>query len=368
MYPYLSKSSMHIIQIVPRLPPAIDGVGDYAYCLARQMRQDFGIQTYFIGCDPNGIRAADLDGFPVSWLDRHSAFDLFSLLKHHPGVNILLHYVGYGYAKRGCPTWLVNALDQWHSSNSNARLVTMFHEVYASGPPWSSSFWLSSLQKQLATRLARLSDHCVTSKDLYAKILQQMSQGKHTQISALPVFSTIGEPEQVLQLQDRDRQLVIFGRPGNRLQVYQSSLKKLTHICENLNIQKVLDIGAPIGQTPSSVSGVPIIKMGSKTAAQLSNLFSTSIAGFLDYNSDYLGKSTIFAAYCAYGMLPISAQCSTQTIDGIVPGKHYWFLDQSQTDPKNWAELQAIADNAHFWYQTHSLSIQTKVFVARFAG
>jgi len=39
---------MNIIQIVPRLPPVIDGVGDYALNLARQLPKDFNIQTHFI--------------------------------------------------------------------------------------------------------------------------------------------------------------------------------------------------------------------------------------------------------------------------------------------------------------------------------
>lgn len=37
-----------IIQIVPQLPPAINGLGDYALNLARQLRQDFAIETHFV--------------------------------------------------------------------------------------------------------------------------------------------------------------------------------------------------------------------------------------------------------------------------------------------------------------------------------
>jgi hypothetical protein len=38
---------MRIIAIVTNLPPAIDGVGDYALHLARQLRQDHNIYTCF---------------------------------------------------------------------------------------------------------------------------------------------------------------------------------------------------------------------------------------------------------------------------------------------------------------------------------
>ena len=37
-----------VYSIVPRLPPAIDDVGDYTLNLARQLRKDFIIQTHFI--------------------------------------------------------------------------------------------------------------------------------------------------------------------------------------------------------------------------------------------------------------------------------------------------------------------------------
>lgn len=36
-----------IIQIVPRLPPAIDGVGDYALNLARQLRKIINFRAFF---------------------------------------------------------------------------------------------------------------------------------------------------------------------------------------------------------------------------------------------------------------------------------------------------------------------------------
>jgi hypothetical protein len=86
-----------------------------------------------------------------------------------------------------------------------------------------------------------------------------------------------------------------------------------------------------------------------------------SIAGFFDYNPDFLAKSGIFAAYCAHGLLPVSARCSALPVDSIEAGKHYWMPDGSTTGLKE-LELQAIANNAHTWYQTHNLSVQARIF------
>jgi hypothetical protein len=93
-----------------------------------------------------------------------------------------------------------------------------------------------------------------------------------------------------------------------------------------------------------------------------------SLAGFFDYNPDYLAKSTIFAAYCAHGLLPVSARCSTLPLDRIEAGKHYWIPEDQTKGWKNLVELQVIADNAHTWYQTHNLSVQAKTFAAVFTN
>ena len=354
---------MLIIQVVPRLPPAVDGVGDYALNLAQQLRKDFGIETHFIVCDPTWTGATEIGGFPISQISVHSANTLLSLLPSDRTATVLLHYVGYGYAKRGCPVWLVDGLQRWRNASIHRTLVTMFHEVYASGrPPWTSAFWLFPLQKNLANRLVQLSDRALTSKQLYAEILHKLSLGKHSQIPSLPVFSNIGEPRQVPPLAKRQRRLVIFGGRGNRIQVYRKSLETLSHTCQLLGIQEIWDIGPSTGLNLSTVNSVPVVEKGKLPATEVSSILLDSLAGFLDYNPDYLAKSTIFAAYCSHGLLPVSVQCTALPIDGIEPRKHYWLPDGQVTELKNIEQMQAIADNAYAWYQTHSLSVQAKTF------
>ena len=114
---------MEILQIVPGLPPAIDGVGDYAFLLARQLRKAHGINTRFVVCDPwwqsegggqrtevtnqgsvVGSQWSVVSGqFSVYQLRERSAEELLRVL-NQPGIShtVLLQYVGYGYEKRGC--------------------------------------------------------------------------------------------------------------------------------------------------------------------------------------------------------------------------------------------------------------------------
>jgi hypothetical protein len=356
----------NVYSIVPRLPPAIDGVGDYALNLARQLRKDFNIQTHFIVGNPTWSGAAEIEGFPISHICDRNANMLVEVLSCDRSCPILLHYVGYGYAKRGCPVWLVDGLQHWKSLFPNRLLVTMFHELYASGAPWTSSFWLSPLQKNLAARLAKLSDRCITSKQLYADMITQLSQGKHQLVPALPVFSNIGEPEKPpLDLSQRQQQLVVFGGIANRAKVYRDCQAILEYVCSSLNIQKILDIGIPTGITPTFIGKVPVLELREQPANKVSDILAVSMAGFCDYNPDYLAKSTIFAAYCAHGLLPINAKGSASIIDGIESGKHYWVPNLQKNDLIDEPAIQAIVSKAHLWYQSHDLSSHINLFMSQ---
>src|SRR5687767_6719708 len=136
-------SLIELIAIVPRLPPVIDGVGDYALSVARELRERSGIDTHFIVGDPSWIGKEIVEHFPVSKLTNRTESQLRAILTQEQSNKVLLHYGGYGYAQRGCPDWLVAALTKWRTEREGHKLITLFHELYASGPPWTSSFWLS---------------------------------------------------------------------------------------------------------------------------------------------------------------------------------------------------------------------------------
>ena len=354
---------MMLIQIVPRLPPFTDGLGDYAWMLAKELQDHYGIKSHFIVCDPAWIGKDNLEGFSTARLKERSATCLKSnLLISKSSDSVLLHYVGYGYARRGAPLWLINGLENWRMHNSKANVMTMFHEISASGPFWTSSFWLSSLQRRLAARLALFSDTCFTSRQGYAEILRTLSRNKHNSISTLPVFSNIGEPQKIPpSLKDRKRQLVIFGSPSNRARVYKNSLAALEIACRTLAIKKVCDVGMPTDLIVSNINGIPVTQMGQRPAAEISDLLLDSIAGFLDYHTAYLAKSTIFAAYTSHRLIPISASGKSTPEDDLEAGKHYWVAN-SNVKEFSLISGQEIADKAYVWYQTHKLSEHVNTF------
>ena len=357
-----------VISIVPRLPPSIDGVGDYALNLARQLRKDFNIQTHFIVGNPTWMGSLEIEGFPISQITDSSANKLVELLSdlYSP---VLLHYVGYGYAKRGCPAWLVDGLQQWKSLYPQRSLVTMFHEISASSNrPWESSFWLSSLQRNLAARLAQMSDQRITSCQSFGRILDRLAPKKMFSTICLPVFSNVGELDNVPPLFNRSKRLVTFGHKNSRTQIYRDYLPHLQRICESLNIEEICDIGNPTGLTPSCIKSVPIIEKGIVESSEISNILKDSLVGFQIFPPPHhLAKSTIFAAYCTYGLIPCMISANSTSVDGIECGQNYFSTANMHLE-LSFSLGQEISHNAHVWYQSHSLPVQAKIFLENLAS
>jgi hypothetical protein len=300
-----------IVQIIPRLPRSEGGVGGYAHALAERLRQGFGIETRFAEIDDS--RAADLDS----------------------GGTALLHYSNYGYQRRGCPERLVAGLEGW-KRNGGGRLVTVFHEVYAGGPPWRSSFWLRPVQRRLAARVARASDRLVTTLPLYAGLVRRLVPIAMVEVA--PVFSTVGEPAEVPHFGDRPKTMIVFGGAGVRRRAWESHREDLLAACRSLGIREVLDVGPPTGRPTPELDGIPVRVLGPLPEAGVSCRMLGAAAGFLAYPPAFLPKSTIWAAYCAHGLLPVCA--------GIGLGD----------DP------EASAAAARAWYLEHSLERQGELF------
>lgn len=355
--------SMKIISIVPCLPPAIDGVGDYALLLAQQLQQQAGLDSNFIVAR-SSWQADGAINHAAQALTQRSSDTLLKTLIALDSTVVLLHYVPHGYARKACPFWLLQGLEAWKAHNSQARIVTMFHELYAFDwqRPWSSDFWLSPVQKTIATKLSQLSDICLTTTEKYAKSLCIMSHRQHSDPFALPVFSNIGEPTSVLNLSQRQPRLVIFGQQHSKQKVYRHSLAVLTRVCEKLNIEEIFDLGPQTGSAPAQIGQSVVRELGALPMHELRDILAGTKFGFLAYDPGRLAKSGIFAAYCAYGILPINATQQNIRIDGLALGEHYITPKLLLQHSHSLNSLQRMANNAHTWYSEHNLSQQAKVF------
>jgi hypothetical protein len=288
-----------------------------------------------------------------------------------------VHYVNYAYHDRGCPAWLVDGVLAWRHAPRRApdgapdgapprrRLVTFFHEVYAGGPPWRSSFWLHPVQRRLAARLARGSDGAATSLGLYAGMLSRWRP--HGTVLVAPVLSTIGEPPAVPPFERRrPRTLVVFGGRGNRRRAYGELAADLAQACRALGVAEIADLGESLERLPATVGEVPVRALGALSDAAASAVLRGACAGFVGYPAPFLEKSSVFAAYCAHGLVPVTAwrrPLRRRHRDGPPPPPSW---NASAEPPPD--DPGALAARARAWYAGHDVERLAASLHALLAG
>jgi hypothetical protein len=354
---------MKVISIVPRLPPVIDGVGDYALTLARQLRSSFGVETIFLVVDVQARWSPDIEGFEIRQLLRRSPDALVTALCEggESIPKILVQYANYAYDRWGCPFWLIQGLQKWKQRVANAKLVTMFHELHNNtvGPPWKHGFWAVPQQKKVAGQLAIISDHSVTNAQRYATALSAWSGKKD--ILTCPVFSNIAEVPTHKPLSNREKRLVVFGQ-RRRSKAYTQSLDYLNQLCHALSIERILDVGPPLDMDVSNLTEVSIEVLGERSSEVISDMLLNSWVGFLNYSTDPITKSSVFATYCAHGLVPIVHDAGISSHDKLISGNNYWNIDLQPVNGFSLYRCPDIAKNAHHWYQQHNLKKHSEVF------
>jgi hypothetical protein len=359
-------SRLSVLQIVPRLGSQLDGVADYARTLGTALQRSADADVRFLSGDPcdEGI-----DEIRSSRLQKRSSNELASTLKKIASPQepeaVLLHYVNYGYATRGCPFWLIDGLKDWKGHEPRARLVTMFHEIYASGPPWRSSFWLSPLQRRLARQLYSISDESVTNREQSRRWLCRGQADTWPRVSVMPVFSSLGESEQLIGWGRRSAQMVVAGRTGATDRAYGRHRDQLIEACRALDIDEIVDIGARSDPVPVRVANIRVSVQGHLAPAQARAILANARAGFLDYPSDFLGKSTVFAAYAAYGLVPVVSWRRGEEETGLKEGVNYWVPSRGDRVPR---DFEAIATRATAWYAEHRLDFQAGEYAKLLRG
>ena len=347
---------MRVLQIVPGLGHRAEGVGAHARSLAAALAEGHGIDCVLLSGSPGDAALAP----PVRAVAARTPDALVRALGAAAGgressLTVLLHYANYGYQTRGCPAWLATGLERWVAGAAGRRLVTIFHEVVASGPPWRSSFWLHPVQRRIAGRVARASAALTTSLTRYELLLRRL--GATAPIEVTPVFSTIGEPGEVPSASARQPWIVVFGGPGTRRRAYGPQEPALRSVCRSLGIRRIVDVGPPIAGLPPSVAGVPVDALGIVPDHEVRRALARSVAGFLPYPPPFLAKSTVFAALCCHGTVPI---CSWKSVRPAPPdgGEPPWIHPETvaRLTPD---DLASASRRARSWYADHDLRRQT---------
>lgn len=338
----------HILQIVPRIFPDVDGVGDYALQLAHQLYNQHHILSDFLVFRPNPRLQPQVDRFVVHRLDNHTVQGLLDRVPKDVST-IWLQYSNYPYlrGKLDTPMWLVDALTVL--KQGGLKIIVMFHEL----PTLSYRQFRcpNFVQRRVSRGLAQAADVVVTNNTAFQQTLAQWTE---TPINCVPNFSTVGELATVKPLAHRQRALVVFGS-SDRTRVYRNNTQTLNRICQTLNIETLYDVGHPIDWDHQGLN-VNVVRTGFWSATKVSNLLSETLAGMFNYQRfpRNLAKSTVYAAYCAHGLVPICNGHGLNPQDDIVANHHY-LTTSMLSELAQPSSLQAIADNAHVHYQTRTL-------------
>lgn len=327
-----------IVQIVPTLPPVVDGLGDFAVLLDGALAAH-GVNSRFLVTTRTWSRAESSPLAEV--LHEPSAAALVQALSGHQQV--LLHFVNYAYdPTRGCPQWMLDGLHQWRKADGGRRLVVMFHELYAMGWPWRKAFWYSATQRALSAALARLADACWTSNHRYAAWLRDV---RGHDVPVFPVLSNLGEPAVTTDWSAREPALVVFGRAVNRHRAYRTMRDDLIALARTHGLSMVHDVGAPLSRRVV-LPGMTMVEHGLLPAEQLSSLLQRCRVGVIHNDGSPLAKSGVVAAYAAHGVA-ICSEAGQPAADGLVPGYNLMTTGDITIAPA------AVAARGRHWYERH---------------
>ena len=265
------------------------------------------------------------------------------------GDTVMLHMSGYEYSRRGTAIWLLREIAARRPEMR--RFGVFFHELYAFGPAWGSTFWVSAVQRHVVRRLAEMSDFWMTNREGSAQWLNRYAAGKPYHVA--PVFSNVGEL--ATPSSRRKKRAVVFGTPGLRTNTYRAAGAELFLWAKAQSIE-IHDIGTPLTdpQIKIVLDDAGVIQHGRMDAGDISDLLVDTQFGILAYPISFVAKSGVFAAFCAHGVCPVLFSKQYEPADGLFAGQQYLASFPSEVGIGD--EMKAVARNAWEWYQPHNVA------------
>ena len=342
-----------LIQVVANLMPGRSGVGDHAIALAHELQAAFGVNTAFAVVNSNEPCSLP---YPTVFCPPSRLLESCLDLTRGQSGAVLVHVSGYGYSRDGTPKLLADALEEVKASG-RFRLGVYFHELFATGMPWRSAFWHTRRQRVALRRIAAQCDLIVTNTERYAEWLKGESRRLGgARVERMPVFSTVGEADGPASFEQRDAALVMFGLAGSRELSYRQ-LAAAGNLVNMLGVEEILDVG-PECNHPAQVQGIRVKRVGVLPAEEVPAVFSRAQFGFVPHPWYNLAKSSIFAAYCAQGVVPVLSKPFSQKADGLAEGVQVVTPRTAACAGRSTWENRSRA--AWSWYRMHRLHVHAE--------
>ncbi|MDQ3621185.1 MAG: glycosyltransferase [Verrucomicrobiota bacterium] len=351
--------------LVPHFPPQLDGIGDYAACLGRELRDAHNIESRFIVGDPNWSGPPLYDGFPVAVVAEQEGA---ALAKAVGSIGTLIvHYVCYGYERRGVPFWINRGLRRWRQSGGK-HCILMVHELWASGPPWKSEFYLGWIQRGLIAELHRAEKASVTSTEVMWQMLEDLGPGKTTLIPVPSSFPVLKPGAAARRTFDGPLRVLVFGQTSPRLLGIRAHAALLRALSAAGRLDRVLVAGkgAQNGESRSPdveellrhVPPAEIDVLGELETREVTSVFAGAHLFLSYYPASFLGKSTAF-------MSALACACPAVLSEGaraspLEAGRHFLVCDGTRESVRRFLEgledgmLERVSREGYEWYRTHA--------------
>ena len=332
-----------IIHIAPALPPVINGLGDFCQILANNLaKEGYDNNIFMVRKAPSASNDhRNICSFTPQNFDR--------LLSKHKADVVVLHYVGYAYNRNGIPFYLVSAL-RAYKRDVRCRVLVFFHELYAtSRSVFKLPFYTGGFQRLIVRELCGLADAIFTNCEQYNERLKKVLHDDTFNAICTGIFSNVPDDLYDDQVPKEEGSLVVFGSYHRRKAVFENPL--LLSVLENLKIRSIYDIGP--GETHFGNRCLNFYSMGSLEPGDLAVYLNKMKYGALNYEAHLLGKSGIFSAYAAFGVIPINLfPVDYSLTDGLEDGKNYFSWSRT-CYPELFMDGTARKELVK-WYNTHN--------------
>jgi hypothetical protein len=182
---------------------------------------------------------------------------------------------------------------------------------------------------------------------------------------SLAVPSNIGEPTTVPRFESRARQAVVFGSARRKRFALYDDAAQVIKLLQGLSISEIVNIGdsTPIARRQFQRASIAVKETGYIRADLVSDILSVSRVGFVDYPVERIGKSGIFAAYAAHGVVPVIRQSSIKSADGVTIGRETLTLQSGDLYEIESGKFASISSAVREWYEKNSIDCHAHLFL-----
>ena len=364
-----------LTHIVPTLPPQSGSAGEYAFILASQLRDQYGINSKFILCNPDWDGPTRIGEFVIRRLrlaNEAGLWGMLASLKDHPPV--LLHYDGCAYQKNGTPAWLYRGIKSWLDESNRGvnrnkqQFITIFHEMWESSTnPWESAYYLQYLQRNLVKKLHSISQTSIVTTPHSQSFLEAVAALK---TSLLPIPGNLPTIERALVDGGSETPLrvAVLGAPLFRVDAVRRHSNLLRALDQANHLVGVTLIGRRFTTAETSdpdvallekyVSSKRIETLGSLGPEQVALALSQSDLILFPFGSRRALKSGSFMSALATGCAAVL--CDARDAFTLRERKHFIACDDSASSIERFmqimtsGELERIATSGRTWYQRNA--------------